>query len=117
MSFNYMREKFGFKKPASKDKARRSRSRERKRFKVHKPIAIPGLPDYQQKSFNLTKSGKFFVKKEKVQSFLDLKSMSDEELKQYFRVGCPLNFAGVQILVISAQLEREIFSGQPTKAH
>ena len=43
--------------------------------------------------------------------------MSDEELKQYFRVGCPLNFAGVQISVISAQPERQIFSGQPTKAH
>ena len=69
MSLNYMREKFGFKKPASKDKARRPRSRERKRFKVHKPIAIPGLPDYQQKSFNLTKSGEIFVKKLEIKLF------------------------------------------------
>ena len=63
-----MREKFGFKKPASKDKSRRSSrdrstSRQRKRYKVHTPISIPGLPDYQQKSFNLTKSGRIFVKR------------------------------------------------------
>ena len=58
-----MREKLGFKKRSSDDKARDPTSRQRKTFEVHESISIPGLPDYQQKSFNLTKSGKILLER------------------------------------------------------
>ena len=63
MSLIKMREKLGMKKRSVKEKPRdfTARQDQSKTFKVHEPICIPGLPDYLQKSFNLTKSGKFLI--------------------------------------------------------
>ena len=52
-----MCEKLGMKKRPSSDKPR-DFQHQPGTFEVHAPILIPGLPDYHQKSFNLTKSGK-----------------------------------------------------------